>query len=69
MILDTGGNLLGITIEEVRDGTVEFDKSCFDNDEGVFNGISEQAGYTYIIEDRAFCRGILHEKHFRKWEI
>lgn len=58
---DTSGNLLGITIEQVRDGTIEIDESYFDNDEGVFNGLSEQVGYTYIIEDRAFCRGVLLE--------
>lgn len=58
---DTSGNLLGITIEQVRDGTVEIDESYFDSEDGVFIGISEQAGYTYIIEDRAYCRGALRE--------
>ncbi|HAW70100.1 MAG TPA: hypothetical protein DHD79_09830 [Firmicutes bacterium] len=58
---DISGNLLGITIAQVRDSAAELDESYFDNDEGVFNGFSEQAGYTYVIEDSAFCRGGLRE--------
>ena len=58
---DNSGNLLGITIAQVRDNADGLDESYFDNDEGVFNGFSERAGYTYVIEDRAFCRGGLRE--------
>lgn len=58
---DISGNLLGVTIAQVRDGKVELDESYFDNAEGVFNGLSEHAGYTYLIDDNAFCRGGLRE--------
>lgn len=57
---DSSGNLLGVTIAPVRDNTVELDESYFDKEDGAFNGFSEQAGYTYVIEDSAFCRGGLH---------
>lgn len=58
---DSNGNLLGITIEQVRDGTVEIDESYFDNEEGMFDGLSEQIGYAYIIENKAFSRGVLRK--------
>jgi hypothetical protein len=52
------GELLGVTLVQLREGTVELPESLFGPD-GSFMGYSESADYTYVIEDRAFTRGNL----------
>ena len=53
---DGSGRLLGLTVQQIREGTVELDEK--DGTEG-FTGFTEQAGYVYVIEDRVFSRGVL----------
>lgn len=58
---DASGNLLGVTTAQVRDGKVKLDESNSDNDKDQFNGACETSEYTYVVEDRAFSRGVLRE--------
>ena len=66
---DLHGNLLGITIAQLRNGLVELDESLINEQDGAFNGFSEQASYTYIVQDQAFNRGALRESILRTGKL